>query len=79
MTTKLTLSIDQNLVKQAKKHLQKEGQSLSGLVEDYFRLLIKIQKNKKSSGSIVNQLTGIAKSTKNPREVIADYLNEKYQ
>ncbi|GEM_PF-5969435 len=40
MNTKLTLSIDSAVIDKAKKNLQTKNKSLSGLIEDYFKLLI---------------------------------------
>lgn len=79
MDTKLTLSIKSDIVAKAKEVLQTKGQSLSGLVEDYFKLLIKTKKNTKIDSPIVKELTGLLKNTKKPDKAIYDYLKEKYQ
>ena len=39
MTTKLTLTIEDRVIKTAKKYAQKKGRSLSGLVENYLKAL----------------------------------------
>lgn len=39
MTTKLTLNIDESLMKSAKKYAKKKGKSLSEIVTDYLELL----------------------------------------
>lgn len=39
MTTKLTLTIEQEVIKTAKSYAQKKGRSLSDLVENYLRSL----------------------------------------
>jgi len=39
MQTKLTLRIDEDLVRQAKRICREQGRSLSGLVADYFAAL----------------------------------------
>ena len=39
MTTKLTLTIEDRVIKTAKKYSQKKGRSLSGLVENYLKTL----------------------------------------
>lgn len=76
---KLTLSINSDVVEKAKKTLQTRSQSLSGLVEDYFKLLIKTKKKPKIDTPIVKELTGILKSTKKPDNEIYDFLSEKYK
>ncbi len=37
MTTKLTLTIEEKVISSAKKYAQKEGKSLSNLVENYLK------------------------------------------
>jgi len=39
MQTKLTLSLDAELVEQAKLYAKEQGKSLSQMVGDYFRLI----------------------------------------
>lgn len=39
MITKLTLTIEQQVIKSAKKYAQRKGRSLSDLVENYLRSL----------------------------------------
>ncbi|MFL0684016.1 MAG: DUF6364 family protein [Algoriphagus aquaeductus] len=40
MNTKLTLTIEKDVIEQAKEYAAKQGQSLSSLVENYFKLLL---------------------------------------
>ncbi len=44
MTTKLTLSIDDKIVKKAKEYSRKSGRSLSKLIENYLRSVTETQK-----------------------------------
>ncbi|MEM7548149.1 MAG: DUF6364 family protein [Bacteroidota bacterium] len=39
MNTKLTLTIEQEIIKKAKKYASTNGRSLSEMVENYFKLL----------------------------------------
>lgn len=39
MNTKLTLTIEKDVIKEAKHYIQEKGQSLSDLVENYFKLI----------------------------------------
>ena len=39
MTTKLTLTIEDNVISSAKKYAQRKGKSLSHLVENYLKLI----------------------------------------
>jgi len=40
MQTKLTLTVEQELIEHAKKYAKSKGRSLSDLVESYFRLMV---------------------------------------
>ncbi len=40
MTTKLTLTIEQDVIKTAKIYAQKKGRSLSDLIENYLKTLV---------------------------------------
>lgn len=80
MNTKLTLSLDSIVIDEAKMHLQTKSKSLSGLIEDYFKLLI-LTKNKRIAATpLVRELTGIARLNKNRNDesIMTDYLLEKY-
>jgi hypothetical protein len=82
MSTKLTLSIDENVVAEAKEYAKDSGKSLSKIIEGYLRGL----KNKKKTGRhdelppALKRLHGCIK-TDDPRdykEIYADALIEKY-
>ena len=40
MSTKLTLTIDKSVIKQAKKYAKSQGRSLSNLIEEYLIAII---------------------------------------
>ena len=50
MGIKLTLRIDEELIKAAKKYSAKKGKSLSRLVTDFFRIIQNEEMKKKKSG-----------------------------
>ena len=79
MTTKLTLSIKPDIIEKAKRTLQTKNQSLSGLVEDYFRLLIKTKQQPDNASPIVRELTGMTGNINKSDKTIYDYLAEKYK
>ena len=63
MNTKLTLTIEKEVIETAKEFAKQKGQSLSELVENYFKLITKDSKPEKMmelSGK-VNSLKGILK------------------
>ncbi len=85
MNTKLTLSIKDSVIHQAKAYAKKQGVSLSYLVESYLSATFMPCKKKKSTkqmGAMTQQLMGIAKTkkklTKPDDEVLTDELIEKY-
>lgn len=47
MNTKLTLTLDNELIEKAKQHAKKNGSSLSGMVENYFKILTNKEEKKK--------------------------------
>lgn len=56
MKTKLTLSIDKEVLKEAKKHFNSSSGSLSEIIEDYFKSVLQA---KKKNTSIVKSTKGI--------------------
>ncbi|MCA6440954.1 MAG: DUF6364 family protein [Sediminibacterium sp.] len=81
MSTKLTLSIDEKVVAEAKEYAKEAGKSVSQIVESYLRVLT--QKNNKHTPSLpahISRWQGAFKSTgkKNYKEVYTTALTEKY-
>lgn len=72
MNTKLTLTIEQDVIEKAKKYAQKKGRSLSDLVENYFKTITLNEKpDYKFQGSIATSLLG---SFEEPKDF--DYKKE---
>lgn len=82
MDTKLTLKLDQEVIEQAKTYAHQKHQSLSALVEQYFRFLVVREKEPElpDISPTVQQLSGILKpvETNTVREEYTDYLKRKY-
>ncbi len=65
MQTKLTLRLDDKLIKRAKRSAKKRGKSVSQLLADYFFVLEEDVKNKDIELTpIVQSLKGILKNAK---------------
>ncbi len=81
MQTKLTLSLDRDVIFAAKKNLVEEGRSLSSMVEDYFRSLLAVKTKNYGKKSVVSELSGVAKLPKGKdwQDVLGEYLLEKHQ
>lgn len=83
MNTKLTLSIDQEVIEAAKDYAKKHGKSLSNIVEEYLKALSekKSTKERVELSKIVKELKGsirLPKDSKSFNELLQDALIEKY-
>ena len=80
MQTKLTLRIEDTLIKQAKSYAKKSGKSLSKIVADYFTLLNKneILEHDSELTPLVRSLKGILGSSQASIEDYKRYLEDKY-
>jgi hypothetical protein len=80
MTTKLTLTIEQQVIRTAKKYAQKKGRSLSDLVENYLRTLSTPEKQKEEISPRVKRLIGSIKLPDNfdYKKSLEEALTKKY-
>lgn len=82
MQAKLTLKLDKRVIIQAKKYASHTQQSLSSIVEGYFRTLASRSGGKKESPTpIVDSLAGAIKGSRN-RDIhreYTEYLERKYR
>ena len=83
MNTKLTLSINQAVIEEAKSYAKKSGKSLSSIVEEYLKSLSNKQKidKKTESLNIIKELRGSVKIKNKDidyKEILQDALIEKY-
>jgi len=81
MNTKLTLTIEQTLIEKAKEYAKGKGRSLSDIVENYFKVIVK------EEGMIKSESTPIADSLRGSFKAPNDFdykkeltksLTEKY-
>lgn len=79
MTTKLTLSINKDVVEKAKKVSRHKGKSLSKLIEEY---LNKVTEKEQGKNLPVNELSGILKgkipANVDIKKTKGEYLKTKY-
>ena len=82
MDAKLTLKLDKDVIEQAKDYARHKHQSLSALVEQYFRFLVMREQEPAPSdiSPTVQQLSGILDpvETQQLREDYTTYLERKY-
>jgi len=79
VNTKLTLSIDKNIIEKAKKYAKNRHKSVSKLIENYLKNIV-IKNDYEKISPIVNELAGSIKNTKiNIKEDYTEYLIKKYK
>jgi len=64
MTTKLTLTVEKEVIELAKIYAGKKGRSLSDLIETYLKTLVQKEVNPKELSPNVKKLLGSVKVTK---------------
>lgn len=81
MNTKLTLTIDKDIIEKAKRYARKRERSLSAMVENYLKSLVDTEKDSNSELSpIVKSLKGSFNLPENYdyKKELTDLLSEKY-
>ena len=83
MNTKLTLIVEEEVIHVAKEYAKEKGQSLSDIVENYFKLITKDRRTIKPEqlSPRIQRLRGIIK-TDEPidfKKVLAEELTKKYE
>ena len=82
MDTKLTLKLDEDIIKKAKDYAKTKNRSLSHLVEDFFRIITtEKEETEEHYSPIVLELSGSIQlgSEEDLKDEYADYLIEKYK
>ena len=83
MNTKLTLTIEQEVIKKAKEYAKDKNRSLSDIIENYLKLLTK-EENKETNrklNPVVKSLQGsfkIPKKEMDYKKELRQRLDEKY-
>ncbi len=82
MNTKLTLTIEKEVIQIAKEYAKEKGQSLSDLVENYFKLITNERRPLKTKelSPRIKRLRGIIKTDKqlDYKEILTEELLKKY-
>lgn len=83
MNTKLTLTIEKEIIEEAKEYAKEKGQSLSDLVENYFKLITKDERKVKANqlSPRVKRLRGIIKAENDfdYKRTLEEELSKKYE
>jgi hypothetical protein len=82
MNTKLTLTIEKEVIKSAKTYAKEKGQSLSEMVENYFKFLTKERSEIENTrlSPKVQKLRGIIKANEDLdyKQILSEELEKKY-
>ncbi|MEJ4086802.1 DUF6364 family protein [Galbibacter orientalis] len=82
MNTKLTLTLEKEIIQKAKKYAKDKNRSLSDIIENYLKILTKEEKANKSTklNPVVKSLKGSFKMPKNMdyKKELRNRLEEKY-
>ncbi len=78
MTTKLTLSISEEVISNAKKVAKKKNTSVSKIVEEYLRKISKSLDEKSITATIFENAPSIKTIRGTEKTILANKLKEKY-
>jgi hypothetical protein len=76
---KLTLSVDAQVVAQAKEYAARQGTSVSRLVEEYLGLLGRARTGEPQLPPVTRRLAGVLKGARLGREDHRRYLERRYR
>ncbi|MFA7405182.1 MAG: DUF6364 family protein [Pelobacteraceae bacterium] len=81
MNAKLTLSLDRDIIEQAKEFARSQHKSLSKLIEGYLRQVAHSDESLKQVTPLVAKLSGVIDARKlgDPKSDYGDYLADKYR
>ncbi len=80
MTSKLTLTVEEGVIKKAKAYARKTGRSLSELVENYLNSLTDENIDSKQISPKLKKVIGVVKlpDNFNEKEELRDYFEKKH-
>ena len=81
MQTKLTISLDKNVIEQAKLMAKKKGRSLSEMIENYLKIMVKNEAPAVEISTEIKKLQGSVKLPANLdyKKALQQGLAKKYQ
>ncbi len=79
MDSKLTLKLNESVIKRAKQYAKENNTSLSRMIESYLQAVTTKKKSKIKISPLVESLTGVIElDKKDYRKDYADFLSQKY-
>lgn len=82
MSTKLTLRLDDGVIKKAKKRARTRGVSLSRMVEDYFKSVAEMEQLEVRESPVLYEIAGVLRGktkAEKPKSEYRKHLSEKYR
>ena len=82
MSTKLTLRLDENVIRNAKRLARIRGVSLSQMVAGYFQAVSGERKNKTKATPVLAEISGVLSTKADTKKLVAGYrkhIEEKYR
>ncbi len=80
MNTKLTLSIEQSVIKKAKLYAKEKGRSLSDIIENYLKTITAEQREIENTSPLIDSLRGSFKAPESfdYKKELSNRLSDKY-
>ena len=83
MTRKLTLTVDEHIIEEAKKYAKSNGRSLSNIIEEYLKTLVQGKKEEQNFeiSPLVESLWGSVKSLPDnfdQKKILEEEVAKKY-
>ena len=81
MATKLTLRLDEGVIRDAKRAARLRGVSLSEMVSGYFQAISQRKAVKIEASPVLAEISGVLSAQDDPQKLIAGYrkhIEEKY-
>lgn len=81
MATKLTLRLDETVIRDAKRAARLRGVSLSEMVSGYFQAISQRKAAKIEASPVLAEISGVLSTQDDPQKLIAGYrkhIEEKY-
>lgn len=81
MQTKLTLTLDQGIIEEAKLYAKDKGRSLSELIENYLKVVLESSSKEVKLSKSISNLKGAIKLPNDfdYKEELSESLSEKYK
>ena len=82
MATKLTLRLDEGLIRDAKRAVSAKGVSLSEMVSGYFQAVCKGKTVKIEATPVLAEISGVLSPKADPKKLLPKYhkhIQEKYR